>query len=288
MKYLQNMIACSMVCIAMFPMAVQAKDTPEDGCYYTCSIDTTHSNFDTGDWKYKMTTKNNLTFLLEETAYAPFLVLDGMVSAVPIVVQDGTTWVSLKEFCKEMHIPYQQTQQNITISYQQDSIVLDTVSMTMQKNKQPLHIKPQTIKQDIYVPIRAFCDLLQIPITYTKEGLMPLYCPSIDVDQRPHKITKEQAMQIAKKNTEQSYQVFLTENPDIDKTAKQIKQKINGITYMGESASFWIYRGPYILLVDKATGIPYYKTQQIHGGHGSYIEAMYEINPKDGTMFENF
>ena len=54
------------------------------------------------------------------------------------------------------------------------------------------------VENEIYVPLKEFVTALNGAVSYTTKEIMPLYNPLICIDTREQKVTKEQALQMAK------------------------------------------------------------------------------------------
>lgn len=290
MKRLQKMLLLgSIFCLQAMQMTLQvaAQDEKKD-YYYWCSVDADNSDFDNGHWKYIMTTHNGLKFSLTQENPFPFFIVNGEISSIPLVVEKGVSFVPLKALCKEINIPYEERGSAITLQHDTNTFAIDTASMTFTKNKKPLSIHPKKINGDIYIPLRGFCELFTIPITYTKGEVMPMFHPFVNIDTREQNITIRKAVELGEEQMQQCYDNFLMHNDVNPKTAKIIKERIDTMENLDDSASFVLVKGPYLLLVDKATGTVYYKTGHGKAGHGSYIETIQEVDSGSTDFFDNY
>lgn len=283
MKQFKKIITAVILC-SQFLTQVWAKEAVQTPCYIN-TVDIENSDFENGNWKYKFTASDGTSLTLEEGQKHTFLIVNGKISSENVVIQNDISFVSLKGICKELHLQKEENKNSIKNGL--DSIVIDS-SLSVKKNNEILPIKAIYIENEIYVPLKEFVTALNGTVSYTTKEIMPLYNPLICIDTREQKVTKEQALQIAKQKMNQCYQNFLLEqkNDNANETLLQIQQKINTMQCIEDTASFWIIDAPYLLLVDKTTGEIYCKTGHGNAGHGSYVEMIDKVNTNVTNFFE--
>lgn len=222
---------------------------------YSITVDTEKSDFENGSWKYRLTTENGISLLLTEGEKPPFLLINGSISDLPVWIENGVSFVPLEGISTALPISVRQIK-NYGI---------------------------QTKERDgtQYVPLRQVCAALGCDLTYTKGDLpaMPMATSWICADTREKKISKEKAMQIAKQGIRLCFEKYIPQEDfaahfDVPQNLKAIEKRIDATEYLGETASFWLFKGPYLLLLDKTTGTLYYKTGGSNAGHGSYRETL--------------
>ncbi|NDO47102.1 hypothetical protein [Clostridium sp. MD294] len=283
MKQFKRIIATTILCSQILTQ-VWANEVVQTPCYINI-VDVENSDFENGNWKYKFTASDSTSLTLEEGQKHTFLIINGKISFENVVIQNDISFISLEGICKELNLQKEENKNSIKNGL--DSIVIDS-SLSVKKNNEILPTKAIYVENEIYVPLKEFVTALNGAVSYTTKEIMPLYNPLICIDTREQKVTKEQALQMAKQKMNQCYQNFLLEqkNDNANKMLIQIQQKINDMQCIEDTASFWIIDAPYLLLIDKTTGEIYYKTGHGNAGHGSYVEMSDKVDTNVTNFFE--
>lgn len=260
-------------------------------CYQT-TVDTENSNFEEGVWKYKFTSSSGENVILEEGKKHTFLVINGGISSEKIVIEDGRAYIGLDGICRQLGLSKRETEDAITIENNINRIILDKKSLLLRKGNENLGIKGKVVDNEIFVPIRDFSEMFLAAVTYSKAGMMPLFNPLVNIDNREKGIAKEQALQIAEQKMQEYCRKFepkhiYKDKALIDDMMLQIQEGIDHMQYIGETASFWLLKGPCLLFVDKSTGAIYYKTGNGKAGHGSYLETVWNLDGNADTLFDH-
>ena len=279
MKQFKKIIAATILCSQIMTQA-WADEMIQTPCYIN-AVDTENSDFENGNWKYQFTTSDSISLLLEEGKKHTFLIVNGKISFEDVIIQNDISFISLEGICKELNLNLQKEENRSIITNGTSVFTIDNTSLAMEKGKKI--IKGKRIDNKIYVPLKEFATAFHATVSYTTKEVMPLYNPLICIDNREQKVTKEQALQIAKQKMKDCYQNFLPKqnNDTTNEMLLQIQQKIDTMQCIEDTASFWIIDAPYLLLVDKATGEIYYKIGHGNAGHGSYIEKIEKVNTTD-------
>lgn len=283
MKQFKKIIATTILC-SQFLTQVWANEAVQTPCYINI-VDVENSDFENGIWKYQFAASAGTSLTLEEGQKHTFLIINGKISFENVVIQNDISFISLEGICKELNLQKEENKNSIKNGL--DTVTIEH-SLTVKKNNEILPTKAIYVENEIYVPLKEFVTALNGAVSYTTKEIMPLYNPLICIDTREQKVTKEQALQMAKQKMNQCYQNFLLEqkNDTANEMLIQIQQKINTMQCIEDTASFWIIDAPYLLLVDKTTGEIYYKTGHGNAGHGSYVEMIDKVNTNVTNFFE--
>lgn len=281
---------CGILLSQIFCIQALANENTNIPCYQTI-VDTETSNFEEGVWKYKFTSSSGGNVILEEGKKYTFLVINGGISSEKIVIENGRAYIGLDEICRECNLSREETEDAVTVENSMNRVILDKKSLSFKKGNESLNIKGRGVDNEIYVPIREFSELFHAVVTYNETDMMPLFNPMINVDNREKGVSKEQALRIAKQKMQENYQKFEPKHTYEDKALMndmmlQIQTGIDDMQYIGETASFWIAKGPCLLFVDKSTGDIYYKTGNGKAGHGSYVETVQNLDGSADELFE--
>ena len=240
----KKIFICGILFSQVFCTQAWAGEEVNSICYQN-TIDTENSNFDEGLWKYKFEASAGENVILEEGEKHTFLIINGSISSEDIVIKNARSYIELKGICRELDLPIKEANEHIIIENGSDIVVLEKKSLMMEKNKERLDMKGMVIGDEVYVPIRGFAALFNISVSYSRSNIMPMYNPLINIESRERSISKDQALQIAKKKMQEYYQLFESNNPNEDKDSynsiqnMQIHEAINNIQYIDETASFW-------------------------------------------------
>lgn len=294
MKSAMKILLCSILfSTQLFPKLSWAEEPPKQLTAYSITVDEESSDFENGFWNYQMITENGTSFLLTEDDRYTFLLINGSISPLPILIENGVSFVSLEGICSALACLLRQQGSIISLERNGDTFTLDTASLLLEKNGVTTGIQAERREETIYIPLRQFCSLMGASVTYSKGDLpaMPMAFPWICVDDRTQEISKEQALQQAKEAMELCLKQYTPDETwkeyiDLPQGRKEIQKRIDAMKYMGETASFWVIKGPYLLLVDKTTGTLYYKTGSSKAGHGSYMETLQEVNTAETDIFD--
>lgn len=281
---------CGILLSQIFCIQALADENTNIPCYQT-TVDTETSNFDEGVWKYKFTSSSKGNVILEEGKKHTFLVINGGISSEKIVIENGRAYIGLDGICRELNLSKEENEDAITVENSLNRVILDKKSLLLKKSNDSLSIKGRVIDNGIYVPIREFSGLFHATVTYNKTDMMPLLNPMINVDNREKGVSKEQALRDAKQEMQKYYHEFEPKHTYEDKALMdnmmlQIQKGIDDMQYIGETASFWLLKGPCLLFVDKATGEIYYKTGNGKAGHGSYMETIQDLDGSADELFD--
>ena len=268
-----------------------AGELPTGPCY-TSDIDTEASNFDKGIWYYRCTAASGTEVLLEEGDKHTFLMINGSLSEENVILENGRAYMDLNKLCAALGLSVQETAAALTIGNGSDAITLDRQSLSAKRDNGEEVLTAMLQGNDIYVPVRAFSTLFHADVTYSRQNIMPLFCPLIDIDNREKGVSKEQALQDTKKmllDFAQTYELedLYADYVDTDKGKAELQTAIETMRCTEETAGFWILQGPRLLLIDKAIGAAYYKTGNGKAGHGSYVETLSPLAGNETNLFRS-
>jgi hypothetical protein len=280
---------CGILLSQIFCIQALAGENTNTPSYQT-TVDTETSNFDEGVWKYKFTSYSGGNVILEEGKKHTFLVINGGISSEKVVIENGRAYIGLDGICGELNLSKEETKDAITVGNSQNRVILDKKSLLLKKGSENLGIKVRSIDNEIYVPVREFSEMFHAAVTYSTD-MMPLFNPVVSVDNREKGVSKEQALHSAKQKLQEYFQEFEPEHTYRDKAVmdgaiRQIQDGIDHMQCVGETASFWLLKGPCLLFVDKATGEIYYKTGNGKAGHGSYMEIVQSLDGNADALFD--
>lgn len=280
---------CGILLSQIFCIQALAGENTNIPCYQT-TVDTETSNFEEGVWKYKFTSSSEGNMILEEGKKHMFLVINGGISSEKIVIENGRAYIGLDVICRELNLSKEETEDAITVGNSQNRVILDKKSLLLKKGSENLGIKGRSIDNEIYVPVREFSEMFHAVVTYSTD-MMPLLNPMVNIDNREKDVSKEQALLDAKQKLQEYYQEFepmhtYEDKALMDGAMRQIQDGIDHMQVIGETASFWLLKGPCLLFVDKATGAIYYKTGNGKAGHGSYMEIVQSLDGNADALFD--
>lgn len=286
----KRIVAFAVLFSQVFCGQVWASEREGNLCYKNV-IDTENSNFEEGVWKYRFISSFGEELILEEGRKHTFLIINGSMSSENIVIENGRSYIGIDGICSELNLSKKEEENAITIENGLDSVILDKKSLSMRRDNDKLNTKGIIVNNEIYVPIRELSELFNATVTYSEANIMPLYNPLINIDNREKVISKDQALRSAKEKIQESYRLYKPNDLYADKDTyidrMEILKEIDDMQCVDETASFWIIKGPRLLIIDKATGIIYYKIGDGKAGHGSYIEAIEQLDENEDDLFEN-
>lgn len=271
---------CGMLLSQIFSCQALAGDAINSPCYQT-TVDIENSNFDEGAWKYKFTSSGE-SVILEEGEKYTFLMINGGISSEKVVIEDGLAYMGIDGICRGLNLSKEESGDAIIVGNDRNRIILDKKTLLLKKGEESLGIKGMVMGNEVYVPVRAFSELFHAAITYDRD-IMPLYNPVVSVDNREKGVSKEQALHSVKQKLQEYFQEFepahtYGDKEVMDSAMRQIQDGIDHMQVIGETASFWLLKGPCLLFVDKADGAIYYKTGSGKAGHGSYMEVVQSLD----------
>lgn len=280
---------CGILFSQIFCCPVLASEITNGPCYQNI-VDTENSNFEEGEWKYKFTSSSGENVILAEGEKHTFLVINGGISSEKIVIENGRAYIGIDGICRELNLSKEETEDAITVGNSLNRVILDKRSLLFKKGNKSLGIKGRSIDNEIYVPVREFSEMFHAAVTYNMD-MMPLFNPMVNIDNREKGVFKEQALRDAKQKLQEYDQEFEPKHTYRDKavmdgTMRQIQDGIDHMQCVGETASFWLLKGPCLLFVDKATGEIYYKTGTGKAGHGSYMETVQNLAGSAEALFD--
>ncbi len=273
----------------IFCCPVLASEITNGPCYQNI-VDTENSNFEEGEWKYKFTSSSGGNVILAEGEKHTFLVINGGISSEKIVIENGRAYIGLDGICREFNLSKEETEDAVTVGNSLNRAILDKKSLLLKKGNKSLGIKGRIVEDEIYVPVRDFSEMFYATVTYSTD-MMPLFNPMVNIDNREKGVSKEQALWDAKQKLQEYYREFEPEHTYRDKALMsnmmlQMQKGIDHMQVVGETASFWLLKGPCLLFVDKATGDIYYKTGNGKAGHGSYMETIQDLDGSTDELFD--
>lgn len=273
----------------IFCCPVLASEITNGPCYQNI-VDTENSNFEEGEWKYKFTSSSGGNVILAEGEKHTFLVINGGISSEKIVIENGRAYIGLDGICRELNLSKEETEDAVTVGNSLNRVILDKRSLLLKKGNESLGIKGRIVGDEICVPVREFSEMFHAAVTYNT-AMMPLFNPMVNIDNREKGVSKEQALRNAKQKLQEYDQEFEPKHTYRDKavmdgTMRQIQDGIDHMQCVGETASFWLLKGPCLLFVDKATGEIYYKTGTGKAGHGSYMETVQNLAGSAEALFD--
>lgn len=281
---------CGILLSQIFCIQALAGENINTPCYQT-TVDAETSNFDEGMWKYKFTSYSGGNMILEEGKKHTFLVINGGVSSEKLAIENGRAYIGIDGICRECNLSKEETEDAITVGDSMNRVILDKKSLLLKKGNESLGIKGRIVGDEIYVPVREFSEMFHAAVTYSTD-MMPLFNPMVNIDNREKGVSREQALRDAKQKLREYFQEFEPKHTYEDKTLMddmmlQMQKGIDDMQYIGETASFWIIKGPCLLFTDKSTGEIYYKTGNGNAGYGSYMETVWNLNGNAGALFEH-
>ena len=232
---------------------------------YRNSVDTENSDFENGTWKYRFTADSGQETVLADGEKHTFLIINGGLSAEPVIIEDGRAFMELGALC--------------------DALGLQSEA----GKKTALAGRTIRVKDEIYVPVRAFSTQLGAEVTYGMQEVMPMGNPCINLDNREQKLTREAAVQQVKEKLQAYFLMYQKSETDqkVSPYAGEMQAEFENLQCVDETASFWVVKGARLFLVDKATGEIYYKLGENRTGHGSYIEMVGNLEETYENLFEN-
>lgn len=278
------------VCMVLFSQAfcgqALAKENEKGLCYRNV-VDTENSNFEEGIWKYRFISSAGEELILEEGRSHTFFVVDGEILFEDLLIENGKAYIAVDRIGNILDISKREEEKVIVLESVPERVTIDKKSLLLRNDHGKIIEKAISDAGEIYVPLRRVSEEFHAAVTYDKNGIMPLYNPFINIDTRKEKISKDQALQKAKKMLQEGYCLYESKE-DIDYFDKaEIQNAIDHMECVHETASFWIIKGPRLLIADKATGTIYYKLGDGKAGHGSYIEVVAELDGNVDDIFEN-
>lgn len=281
---------CGILFSQIFCIQALAGENTNTPCYQT-TVDAENSNFEEGVWKYKFTPSSGGNVILEEGEKYTFLVINGGISSEKIVIENGRAYIGLDGICREFNLSKEETEDAVTVGNSLNRAILDKKSLLLKKGNKSLGIKGRIVEDEIYVPVRDFSEMFYATVTYSTD-MLPLFNPMVNIDNREKGVSKEQALWDAKQKLQEYYREFEPEHTYRDKALMsnmmlQMQKGIDHMQVVGETASFWLLKGPCLLFVDKATGAIYYKTGTGKAGHGSYMETVRNLDGSEDELFEH-
>ena len=285
--------ACGILFSQIFCCPVLASEITNGPCYQNI-VDTENSNFEEGEWKYRFTSSSGGNVILAEGEKHTFLVINGGISSEKIVIENGRAYIGLDGICREFNLSKEETEDAITVENSLNRVILDKKSLLFKKGNKSLGIKGRSIDNEIYVPVREFSEMFHAAVTYSTD-MMPLFNPMVNIDNRDKGVSKEQAGVLALLDAKQMLQEYDQEfelkhsyedKALMDEMMLQIQKEIDDMQVIGETASFWLLKGPCLLFVNKSTGDIYYKTGNGKAGHGSYMETIQDLDGSTDELFD--
>ncbi|MEJ8548390.1 stalk domain-containing protein [Brevibacillus borstelensis] len=262
---------------------------------YQCTIDSSLTDFENAKhWVEKITYQNGATTTINEVDTFPFLMINNnFIPNADIFIKNGHSLVPIRLITEELggRTNWDAKTNTVVIDYKDKEIVLKAGDTNAVINGKAvvLPLAAQLVDTRVYVPLRTVAEAFGADIGYTI-GIMPFKNPLISIDTRLKNVTKEQAIRVATNAMLQAFSTFLKNGTYADssyasiQTLAEIKQKINRISYQGETAGYWILSGPYEILVDKSTGALFFKygTKNVSG---SYMEGIAPVDVNDMDVF---
>ena len=262
---------------------------------YISSIDYSSTDFDPdANWVYNINfdSGENIAFSENDLTHT-FLMINGSFENIPVEIQDGISLISASDLCVSM---------NASLEFNENAAIITlkdkTVKLFKDSNKAELNgtisdmpVKSKTVGDSLLVPLRYTANLLGADVMYTEKILAPFYNSVISIDDREKTISKEEALDTASVKMKQCYKTFRKNEELINyefanpNALDEIADDISNMKCIGETASFWIIKGPYILLVDKNSGDIFVKYGSGNSGHGSYSECIMSVNINDIDFF---
>lgn len=286
----EKTVVCGILLSQIVCCPVLAKEHTNGPCYQN-TVDTEHSNFDEGAWKYRFSSSSGADVILEEGKKHTFLMINGSISSEKMVIEKGRAYIGIEGLCRELELRKTETADAITVENDRERVTLDKKTLSFRRGNESLGTQGRMVDQEIFVPIRAFSEWFYAAVTYSEADLMPLSNPLIDIDNREKGITKEQALQMTGQKVREYYHTFeprdiYADKAVVDDMLLQIQEGMEHMQYGGETAGFWLIKAPCLLLMDKSTGEIYYKTGNGKAGHGSYLESIQKLDGNADGLFE--
>lgn len=263
MKFPRRILICGILFSQLFGGQAWAAEgnTP---CYRN-SVDTENSDFETGAWKYRFTADAGQEAVLADGEKHTFLIINGGLSAERVIIENGRAFMEFGALC-------------------------DALGLQSEEGKDiALAGKTIRVKDEIYVPVRAFAAQLGATVTYGMQEVLPMGNPCINLDNREQKITKETAVQNVKEKLQAYFSMFQKSETyqELIPYAGEMQMEFEDLQCVDETASFWVIKGARLFLVDKTTGEIYYKLGENSAGSGSYMETVGKLDEVYENLFEN-
>ena len=282
------MLMLSFLTIAL-PLSTEAA-TPEAYCLlnYQGRPDLTSK------WLYIFTFPNQETISLKFKETHPFLMVNGtFVPTANIQIINNRSFIPLRIVSEElgMNVRWDASSQTAIIQK-------NTLQITVKPNQEKFLIngvealsedKVCTINGSLYVPLRFLEKAFPITLNYIpyKES-SPFYLlgnPLITIDENStqKQLTKEEAFQFLHAQLLEAYNNFLTnqtynQNTEYSNSIlDRLKTDIDSIQCTGKISRYWVFTGPYPILLDAFTGDIYFAKSKIVR---SYIEKMIITDPE--------
>lgn len=287
----KRIVVCGLLFSQVFCGQVWANEK-NNICYQNC-VDIENSDFYTGEWKYKFTSSSGYKVMLEEGEKHTFLIINGSLSTEDIIIENGRAFIELKALCSALGLRVSENEKMMIVENDSDVVTVNRKTLEIMKNGVALDGKGVYVNHEIYIPVRCFSTSFGASVTYSLQKIMPMGNPFINIESRDGKVSREMAVNIVKEKMQEYFQQFqlsdtyknLISYNELGKT--QMQEIMKDINFVDETAGFWIVGGSRLFLVDKVTGIIYYKTGDAKAGHGSYIETIGKLDETYEDLFEN-
>ncbi|MDR1536428.1 MAG: copper amine oxidase N-terminal domain-containing protein [Clostridiales bacterium] len=286
MKKLAYFLLLMSLAIADHKVIFASQRDPAHAIEYIDSVNSSKGSHD-----YKITYSDGSSAVYD--GWHKPVILNGALLNCDVITSNNRTLVPLRIISESLggSVDWNAQEKKITIAKEGSLIQLTagSKSATVNGSLTELDVEPVIFNDRAYVPIRFIAESFGAAVSYSthdtnyddgSEGYMivPYVTGNIIIDLEGwHKpaVTNAEAVDSARKKTEDLFSSFKsyfdeihlsspqTELETIKAAYDRISADIKAMDTIGETAGYFVLKGPKVILVDKYTGILYYRSESL-------------------------